>query len=178
MLLTQRSLDVALGIALLGVFPLVVFLFPFAESDEHFGEAIFRVDFQGHQDITVPFHESEQLVDFFALEQKLASPGRIVRIAPIPLFIRADVHVVNEGLPLADGGKAVGNVRPARADRFDFGSGEDDARLVRFLDKIVVGSFFILRKRLVKCLLGHQRSLPNMVGSQFYQLREWKASIP
>ncbi|MNB96967.1 hypothetical protein D3C75_441840 [compost metagenome] len=62
---------------------------------------------------------------------------------------------MHEDLAAANRGESVPDVRASIAQRFDFRSREDHARLVGILDKIIMGSLFVLGEHFPVCFFTH-----------------------
>ena len=71
------------------------------------------------------------------MQQELARAQRVV-IVDVPLLVRTDVEVVQPRLPVLHPGVGVLEVRPAGAQRLHLGPGQRQARLVGFLDPVLV----------------------------------------
>jgi len=148
--LAQRPLDIALCVPLGGGFALVVQLFPFAEADQHFGVAVAYIHLQRHKRKAFLLGQAEQLMNLHLMQQQLARSRRVRRVVAVAFFVRADVHIVQENLAVADGCERIVQVCAAAPERLDLGTGQHDPRFVRVLDEVVVGRFFVLRQRLIR----------------------------
>jgi hypothetical protein len=78
-------------------------LLSFAEREGDFGSPILEVQLERHQGESPLLHGADQLLDFPAVQQKLAGADRIVVVA-ITLLVRGDVHPFQEYLAVLDAG--------------------------------------------------------------------------
>lgn len=160
LLFAKRALDIALCVAFGGGVAFVVLLFPFAQAQEQLRVSVADVNLQRHDRIAFLFGQAEQLVDLRFVHQQLARSRRVGRIEPVALLERADMHVVDKNLAVADRRKRIPDVHSAIADRFDFSSRQDHARFVGVFDEIIMGSFFVLREYLAFTFLTHVHPPP------------------
>ncbi len=146
----SRSLDRLVHTPLRGLFglrlALVVILFAPAESELYLAPAVFiEIDRKRDQSETLLRLESAvELEDLFFVHQKSAHSER-VDIVPVALLIRRDVHACDDQLAFAgDLGIALLDTDAASADRLDLSTCENDARLIAFLDEVVVEGFLVI----------------------------------
>src|SRR5512145_1055309 len=101
LLAAHGALDVAPGLPLRDVVPLVVeFLSP-AEADLELDARALEVELQRDEGQSPLLRLPEQVVDLLPLEEKLAGAQRI-DFAQVAVRVRRDVHVLDEGLAPLD----------------------------------------------------------------------------
>ena len=88
------------------------------------------------------------------MHEELAVSERI-DVEDAALFVGTDVDPRCPQLSVLDTAVRILQIDRAGADAFDFGAGEGDARFVRFIDKIVVTRFSVLRDKLFSAFFRH-----------------------
>src|SRR3954468_10895941 len=126
----DRGARFAVRVAPLHRFALVVILLAPRQADGHLYPAVLEV--HADRDQRHPFFDrlANQLPDLLAMQEQLATPERLV-IGVAAVRVRADVHVVEEHLPIFDPREAVAKVDAALADRLHLGAEQRDTRFER-----------------------------------------------
>ena len=148
------TLDVALHIAFCGVFALVLKLFAPAKANAYFDVGTAEINFQRNKSHTLLLNSRMELHDLAFMHQKSANTKRIA-VENISLFVRADVHSVDEDLAVFDIAPAVLKVHMTGTDAFYFGTEKFDPRFVFFINKIVMKSLFVVGNALFCILFIH-----------------------
>ena len=65
-------------------------------------------------------------------------------IETIPLFVHTDIHIVDKDFTAANLAERLLQADLAGPDRLDLGTGQDQARLVGIVDKVVVIRFLVV----------------------------------
>jgi len=136
---------VGLTIRLLALegFTFVVEFLATADADLELGEAPLKIDLGRHQGQPFFINLLDQFVDFRAMQKQLALPQRVVVFA-IALFVRADVHIVNEHLAVADATIGFLDTHLPHAHSFHLCALQSQSSLEDFVDEIFVISLFIV----------------------------------
>ena len=83
---------------------LIIKLLAFGQSQFHFTPAILKVKSQWHQSIAFPLLQPDPFGDLLLVHQELTDAQRVF-IVNIPLFIRINMHLINENLTVVNIGK-------------------------------------------------------------------------
>src|SRR5580692_5491728 len=120
---------------LLGL-PAVPLLFALGEGQFALGEAISKINPQGHKCQTLGIEFALQLVDLFLAEEQLSRSKRaVIKWAPGKIF--ADVEIHEPYLAAANHAVGVPEVRSTLAERFHLGAKQHHARF-QLLKKVII----------------------------------------
>ncbi len=141
----QLALNVALGLAVGDVAPAIVELLALGQTELNLGPALVAdVHAQRHDRQPLGRGLAHQRVDLRPVEQQLAVAPRLVVVA-VALLEWRDVRVHQPRLALFDTRIGVGQVGLAGTDALDLRTGQDDARLERIGDEVVVARLAVER---------------------------------
>lgn len=118
------------------VLPFIKLFFPPAKADFHFNQAFFEIEAKRDNGAPATLDGLLPFVDLpFGEEQFAGAVGVVVGTGAEAVL--SDVRMVQDRNSPVDSNEAVIDLDGAGPDRFDFGSGEDEARLKGFVDKII-----------------------------------------
>ena len=143
-LFLERPFDVALCRAFCHILALIVELLALAKTDLKLNAAVLEIQADRNQRVARLLYDAEKAVDFLFVHKEPAHAHRVA-VKDISLLVWRDVHSVDEDLALDNGTPAVLKVHSALTDRLYLGAEQLDARLIAFLNKIIVVRLFILR---------------------------------
>lgn len=124
-------------------FSFIIQLLAATHTDLELGATVLEINLGRHKGQPLFIDLLDQLVDLVAIEQKLARAQRLMVFA-IPLFVGADVHVVDKHLAVANAAVGFLDAHLPHADRLDLGPLESQARFDRLINEIFVISLFIV----------------------------------
>src|SRR5581483_6135032 len=136
----------AIDLAALDRFALVVFLFALGEADGNLHAAVLVIQPHGDQRHALFDGLANQLSDLVAVQQQLAAPQRFV-IRVSAMAVGADVDVVEKDLAVLEACEAVAQIHAALADRFHLGAQQHDPRFERFEEVVIVERLSVLGDR-------------------------------
>src|SRR6185436_4632640 len=145
----------AILIALLDGFALVIELLAFGHCQFDLDSPPFQIQTQRHQGEPREFASPVELLDFIPMEQKLALPQGVV-ILQVSMRISRDVAVQQPDLSFAENRVTVLEIGPAQPQRLDLRAGEYHPGLHPLLDEIVVGRLAMGREILDLFLFCHE----------------------
>src|SRR5512140_2509063 len=131
------ALDVAPGVPLGDVVPLVVELLPAAQSDLELDPWPLEVELHRDDGQSPLLDLAEEVVDLLPLEEELADAQR-VDDPHVAVRVGRDVHVLDERLVPAEGGEAVRDVDAPLPDRFHLVPLEREPALEGLEDLVLV----------------------------------------
>ena len=137
---------------------LVVELFTFGKADLHLDEASLEIDAQRHDRVALFGSASREPVDLGAVQQKFPRAERIL-VENIALFVRTDVHAVDDDLPAVCPDKGLFDGALAHAQGLHLGAGQLNAGFVGVLDKVIVVCFFVVCDQLDRFFVHGRPSL-------------------
>lgn len=135
--LFERPLDLATGVSLGDILPLVVILFSSCDRNFNFGPTVFEIELSRNQRDPFFLEVTLKPGNLLFVEQELPRPFRLV-IFPISLFIWRYVHLKQPYFAVYNATKRPLEVRLAVADRLNFGSGQHQARLHWITQMVIV----------------------------------------
>ena len=139
------------------VLTLIVKLLSFGQSNLHFYKTSFEVYFHWNNRVSFLRDLTDHLLNLFLVHQKLAPPERIF-VENISLFIWADMHTIEDHLPIFNMDKGFLDAALAHAHGLYFGSSKSDTGFKSLFEKIIVIDFFIVGYLLLR-LFRHPGSL-------------------
>jgi hypothetical protein len=109
-----------------------------SESDENLEAAVFEIAFEGNEGAGTAFFDlAHEAHDFGMVQQKFARAIRL-GIGSVAVAVGGDVKGVEPSLPVFNAAVGVGQVASAGPDGFDLGTRQNDTRLNRLGDGVVV----------------------------------------
>lgn len=158
-LLFDGACGFSLRAAVSDVTALIPFLFPFGEGKLHLRyAAAVEIHAQRDERVTFLMHLADQTPNFFAVQEQLARPRRLV-IPAVSEFIRADVHVVEPHFAIFYASEAVANVGCGGTQGLHFSAREHNARFEGLMNMVVVACFAVGRYQAI-LVLTHSVSPP------------------
>ena len=145
------TLCFALHVAAGGILALIIQLFAAAYTELELDAGAFEIKRERYEGVALLFDDTEQAVDLPLMKQELAHTHRVA-VENIALFIRADMHSVDEHFAVHDRTPGILQVDTAAAQRFHLGAHKLNAGFERFLDKIIVVGFFVLSNGFGGCV--------------------------
>ena len=134
--------------------PLVIELFAPRQADLYLDHGVLEIDREGDQGIALLGDLANHLPDLISVEKELADPERIP-VEDVSLLIGADVHAIDEHLPLFLPDEGLLDGTPAHADRLDLRADQGDPGLVFFFYKIIVIRLLVVGDQLRSFFLCH-----------------------
>ena len=125
------------------VLTLIVKLLSFGQSNLHFYKTSFEVYFHWNNRVSFLRDLTDHLLNLFLVHQKLARPERIF-VENISLLIWADMHTIEDHLPIFNMDKGFLDAALAHAHGLYFGSSKSDTGFKSLFEKIIVIDFFIV----------------------------------
>ena len=147
-LVAHDALGFALVLLLTQRLTLVEFLLASGERDLRFDAPVFEVQAQRHNRVPLRLRLAREFLDLMGVQQQLAlALGRMVVPRAVEVF--GDIGAFEPDLAsLVDRDERLGERGATFAQRFDFGSGQDQTRLIGVFDGIVVPCALVLRDQL------------------------------
>src|SRR5687768_3554302 len=150
----EGLLDLAAGVALGHVVPLVVGLLALREREGGLDAAVLEVQVERDEREPALLDLPDQLVDLAAVHEDLALAPRGV-VGPGALRVLGDVHVLQPDLAVVDRGEAVDQRGATGPQALHLGAGERQAHLVGVEDRVVVPRLLVLGNELSPGLTRH-----------------------
>src|SRR3954469_18366913 len=150
----EGLLDLAAGVPLGEVVPLVVGLLALRERERGLDLAVLEVQVQRDEREPALLDLPDQLVDLAAVHEHLALATRGV-VGPGALHVLGDVHVLQPDLAVVDRGEPVDEGGPAGAEALHLGAGQRQPHLVGVEDRVVVPRLLVLGDELSPGLTRH-----------------------
>jgi hypothetical protein len=163
------TVDIALQVFLFHGFALVVKLFTFADSQQHFCSSAFEIHLQGDQGEILFKRLVGEFVHFATMHQKFPPPfGDVVQL--VRVFVFLDVAADEPNLPFFDAGVGLFERQLSSAQAFDLAPHQHDATFQGVEHRVVVtrlavvgDCFFVLiigffRRRFVALLIGRSNN--------------------
>ena len=143
--LFHGALLVAFPVALFQGCAFVVQFLAFGDADFEFCLAIFPVHGGSDQGVAFAFDETDEFVQFMAVQQQFARAPWLRMDVRGGAQQRVDGAAEDEGFTIFDGDVALLDVEMPGSQRLDFPALQHDAGFVALFDKIIVSRFFIQR---------------------------------
>jgi len=141
-MLFYGPVHLASGLFALEGVALVVEPLPFGHADLQLGFAVLKIEFGRHQSQALFLNLADQLPDFVTMQKQSAHPQRI-GIFAVAELVRADMHVADEDLTVADAAVGLLEVDLAGAQRFDLRPFELESGFKNLLYKVIVKGLLV-----------------------------------
>src|ERR1039458_8339345 len=139
----EGAVDVALGFLFLEFFPLVLDVLSLGQGQLDLDPASLEIKLYRNKGEPFLVDPGRKPGDLVAVQKQFSDPGG-VGIVTVALFVRGDVHPVEEHFLLFHARETVLEVGFAVADGFHLAPGQRDAGLDAFQDKIIMEGLAIL----------------------------------
>src|SRR6478752_9931682 len=139
----ESLLDLAAGIPLREVVPLVVGLLALRQREGGLDLAVLEVQVERDEREPALLDLADQLVDLGPVHEHLALAPRGV-VGPGALRVLGDVDVLQPHLPVVDRGEPVDERGTAGTEALDLGAGQRETDLVGVADRVVVPRLLVL----------------------------------
>ena len=138
------ALHLPIGFPLLEVFAFVAEVLSATDGQTDLHSVALPIERERNKGVSLDVREAFQSPDLVLVEQEF--PGRLGDVVvDVPVGILVNVGSVEPCLTLLDTGEGLGDLTPARTERFDLGAAQDKTGFEGFNDLVVPSGFGVLK---------------------------------